>query len=143
MVLPSKKTTHVKEIVTQDGSMDEAYAPLAVTLTLEDEVDASRGNTIVKTGNVPVTSDTVEAMLVWMAEEPMVPGKTYMVKHSAQLITGSIESLRYRIDVNTLHSNPSPQLNLNEIGRCRLCLNEMISFDPYKSNRSTGALISD
>ncbi len=141
MVLPSKKTTHVKEIVTQDGSMDEAYAPLAVTLTLEDEVDASRGNTIVKTGNVPVTSDTVEAMLVWMAEEPMVPGKTYMVKHSAQLITGSIESLRYRIDVNTLHSNPSPQLNLNEIGRCRLCLNEMISFDPYKSNRSTGALI--
>ena len=141
MVLPSKKTTHVKEIVTQDGSMDEAYAPLAVTLTLEDEVDASRGNTIVKTGNVPVTSDTVEAMLVWMAEEPMVPGKTYMVKHSAQLITGSIESLRYRIDVNTLKSSPSPQLNLNEIGRCRLSLNEPICFDPYKSNRSTGAVI--
>lgn len=141
MVMPSKKTTHVKEIVTQDGDLDEAFAPLAVTLTFEDEVDASRGDMIVKPGNVPVTSDTVEAMLVWMAEEPMVPGKTYMVKHSSQLITGSIESLRYRIDVNTLHSSPSPQLNLNEIGRCRLCLNETICFDPYKSNRSTGALI--
>jgi len=141
MVMPSKKTTRVKDIVTHDGDLDEAYAPLAVTLTLEDEVDASRGDMIVKTGNVPVTSDTVEAMLVWMSEEPMVPGKTYMVKHSSQLITGSIESLRYRIDVNTLHSSPSPQLNLNEIGRCRLCLNETICFDPYKSNRSTGALI--
>ena len=141
MVLPSKKTTHVKEIVTHDGNMDEAYAPLAITLTFEDEVDASRGDMIVKPGNVATTSDTVEAMLVWMAEEPMVPGKTYMVKHSAQLITGSIESLRYRIDMNTLRSSPSPQLNLNEIGRCRLSLNEPICFDPYKNNRSTGAVI--
>ena len=141
MVMPSQKTTHVKEIITHDGELDEAFAPLAVTLTLEDEVDASRGDMIVKPGNVPTTSDTVEAMLVWMAEEPMVPGKTYLVKHSSQLITGSIESLRYRIDVNTLHSSPSPQLNLNEIGRCRLCLNETICFDSYKSNRSTGALI--
>jgi len=104
-------------------------------------VDASRGDMIVKPGNVPATADAVEAMLVWMSEEPMVPGKTYLVKHSAQLITGAIESLRYRIDVNTLRSSPSPQLNLNEIGRCRLSLNEPICFDPYKSNRSTGALI--
>lgn len=141
MVMPSKKTTHVKEIVTADGNIDEAFAPLAITLTFEDEVDASRGDVIVKPGNVPATSDTVEAMLVWMSEEPMVPGKTYLVKHSTQTITGSIESLRYRIDVNTLHSSPSPQLNLNEIGRCRLSLNEPICFDPYKSNRSTGAII--
>ena len=141
MVMPSKKTTRVKDIVTFDGSIDEAFAPLAITLTFEDEVDASRGDVIVKPGNVPATSDTVEAMLVWMSEEPMVPGKTYIVKHSAQQITGSIESLRYRIDVNTLHSSPSPQLNLNEIGRCRLSLNEPICFDPYKNNRSTGAII--
>lgn len=141
MVMPSKKTTRVKEIVAADGNMDEAFAPLAITLTFDDEVDASRGDVIVKPGNVPATSDNVEAMLVWMAEEPMVPGKTYIVKHSAQTITGSIESLRYRIDVNTLRSSPSPQLNLNEIGRCRLTLNEPICFDPYKNNRSTGALI--
>jgi len=141
MIMPSKKTTHVKEIVTFDGNMDEAFAPLAITLTFEDEVDASRGDMIVKPGNVPATADAVEAMLVWMSEEPMVPGKTYLVKHSAQLITGAIESLRYRIDVNTLRSSPSPQLNLNEIGRCRLSLNEPICFDSYKSNRSTGALI--
>jgi len=141
MIMPSKKTTHVKEIVTFDGNIDEAFAPLAITLTFEDEVDASRGDMIVKPGNVPATADAVEAMLVWMSEEPMVPGKTYLVKHSAQLITGAIESLRYRIDVNTLRSSPSPQLNLNEIGRCRLSLNEPICFDSYKSNRSTGALI--
>ena len=141
MVMPSKKTTRVKEIVAADGNMDEAFAPLAITLTFEDEVDASRGDVIVKPGNVPATSDNVEAMLVWMAEEPMVPGKTYIVKHSTQTITGSIESLRYQIDVNTLRSSPSPQLNLNEIGRCRLSLNEPICFDPYKNNRSTGALI--
>lgn len=141
MVMPSKKTTRIKDIVTFDGNVDEAFAPLAITLTFEDEVDASRGDVIVKPGNVPATSDTVEAMLVWMAEEPMVPGKTYIVKHSTQQITGSIESLRYRIDVNTLHSSPSPQLNLNEIGRCRLSLNEPICFDPYKNNRSTGAII--
>ncbi len=141
MIMPSKKTTHVKEIVTFDGNIDEAFAPLAITLTFEDEVDASRGDMIVKPGNVPATSDAVEAMLVWMSEEPMVPGKTYLVKHSAQLITGAVESLRYRIDVNTLRSSPSPQLNLNEIGRCRLSLNEPVCFDPYKNNRSTGALI--
>lgn len=141
MVMPSKKTTRVKDIVTFDGTIDEAFAPLAITLTFDDEVDASRGDVIVKPGNVPATSDTVEAMLVWMAEEPMVPGKTYIVKHSAKTITGSIESLRYRIDVNTLRSSPSPQLNLNEIGRCRLSLNEPICFDPYKSNRATGAVI--
>lgn len=141
MIMPSKKTTHVKEIVTFDGNKEEAFAPLAITLTFEDEVDASRGDMIVKPGNVPATSDVVEAMLVWMSEEPMVPGKTYLVKQSAQLITGAVESLRYRIDVNTLRSSPSPQLNLNEIGRCRLSLNESICFDPYKSNRSTGALI--
>ena len=138
MVLPSRKTTRVREIVTSDGNLEEAFAPLSVTLTLEDEVDASRGDMIVKPGNVPATSDAVDAMLVWMSEEPMVPG---IVKQSAQMITGSIESLRYRIDVNTLHSNPAPQLNLNEIGRCRLSLNESICFDPYKNNRSTGAVI--
>ena len=141
MIMPSKKTTHVKDIVTFDGSMEEAFVPLAITLTFEDEVDASRGDMIVKPGNIPATSDAVEAMLVWMSEEPMVPGKTYMVKHSTQLITGAIESLRYRIDVNTLHSSPAPHLKLNEIGRCRLSLNESICFDPYKNNRSTGALI--
>lgn len=141
MVMPSKKPTRVKEIVTFDGNVEEAFAPLAITLTFEDEVDASRGDVVVKPGNIPATSDNVEAMLVWMSEEPMVPGKTYIVKHSAQTITGSIESLRYRIDVNTLRSSPSPQLNLNEIGRCRLSLNEPICFDPYRNNRSTGAVI--
>ncbi|MEZ6092494.1 MAG: sulfate adenylyltransferase subunit CysN [Pirellulaceae bacterium] len=141
MIMPNARQPKVKEIVTFDGNLDEAFAPLSVTLTLQDEVDCSRGDMIVRPGNVPQVSDSIEAILVWMSQEPMVPGKTYVVKHSTQVITGSVETLRYQIDVNTVHRTLSPQLNLNEIGRCRLSLNEAICFDAYRNNRSTGSFI--
>ena len=141
MVLPSRRTTKVKEIVTFDGSLDEAFTPQSVTLTFADEVDASRGDMIVRPGNVPKTSDTIEAVLVWMAETPMTPGTTYLIKHTSQTVPGEIDSLRYKIDVNTLHRSPSPTLELNEIGRCRLTLSKPLAFDSYKSNRVTGAFI--
>ncbi|QDS87497.1 Bifunctional enzyme CysN/CysC [Rosistilla oblonga] len=141
MIMPSRKTTKVKEIVTHDGNLEEAFASQSVTLTLADEVDCSRGDMIVRPGNVPQTADAIEAILVWMSASPMVPGKTYVVKHATQTVTGAIETLRYQIDVNTVHRTLSPQLNLNEIGRCRLSLNESICFDAYRNNRATGALI--
>lgn len=141
MIMPSRKTTKVKEIVTFDGNLDEAFASQSVTLTLADEVDCSRGDMIVRPGNVPQTADAVEAILVWMSADPMVPGKTYVIKHATQTVTGAIETLRYQIDVNTVHRTLSPQLNLNEIGRCRLSLNESICFDAYRNNRATGAVI--
>lgn len=140
-VLPSKQKSKVKEIVTFDGTMDEAFAPLAVTLTLEDEIDASRGNMIVRSGNLPRSESNVEAMLVWMGEEAMVPGKSYLVKHTTQTLPGSIQTLKYRVDVNTLHRMPAPTLELNEIGRVAIELSGPIHFDPYRRNRSTGALI--
>ncbi len=141
MVLPSRATSKVKEIVTYDGNLDEAFAPLSVTLTLEDEVDASRGDMIVRKGNLPRSADTFDAMLVWMNQDAMVPGKTYLFKHTTQTLPGTIETLSYRIDVNTLHRSPAPNLELNEIGRVRVSLNAPIHFDPYRTNRVTGAFV--
>ncbi len=141
MVLPSRRTTRVKSIVTFDGEIDEAFTPQSVTLTLADEVDCSRGDMIVRPGNVPKITNEFDAMLVWMSAEAMVPGKTYLFKHANQTIPGQIESLRYRVDVNSLHRSPAPDLQLNEIGRCTITLSQPIYYDPYRQNRTTGAFI--
>ena len=141
IVLPSEKKSRVKSIVTFDGEVEEAFAPLAVTLTLEDEVDVSRGDMIARPGNVPRVEQHFEAMVVWMDEAPMVPGKQYMIKHSTLSTIGTIHTLRYQVDVNTLHRKDAPTLGLNEIGRCALSLNQPIMVDSYRRNRSTGALI--
>ncbi|MCA9190925.1 MAG: sulfate adenylyltransferase subunit CysN [Planctomycetales bacterium] len=141
MVLPNRRTSRIKRIVTMDGELDEAFTPQSVTLTLEDEVDCSRGDMIVRPGNVPRVSNDFDAMLVWMSPEAMVPGKSYLFKHTTLLTSGQIESLRYKVDVNTLHRSPSPDLQLNEIGRCTITLSQPIFYDPYRRNRSTGAFI--
>jgi len=141
MVLPSRKTSTVQRVVTMDGDLDEAYPPLSVTLTLNDEIDVSRGDMLVHPGNVPHVSDRFDAMVVWMNEEAMVPGKQYYIKHTTRTVLGQIRTLRYQIDVNTLHRKESPTLELNEIGRCELMLNQPIPHDPYDANRETGAFI--
>ncbi|QDS93122.1 Bifunctional enzyme CysN/CysC [Roseimaritima multifibrata] len=140
-ILPSQQTSKIKSIETFAGPIDEAYAPLAVTLTLEDEIDASRGDMIVRSGNIPRSSDSINAMVVWMNQDPMLPGKTYLFKHTTQTLPGSIETLNYKIDVNTLHRSPTPQLALNEIGRVSVSLNHPIHFDAYRRNHNTGSFI--
>lgn len=141
MVLPSRQTSQVKRIVTFDGDVVEAFTPQSVTLTLEDEIDCSRGDMIVRPGNMPRSTNDFDAMLVWMSAEAMVPGKSYLFKHTTQTVAGQIESLRYRVDVNSLHRTPAPDLQLNEIGRCTITLSSPIHFDPYRRNRTTGAFI--
>lgn len=141
MVLPSKRTSTVKRIVTMDGDIEEAFCPQSITLVLDDEVDCSRGDMIVRPGNVPKVSNSFDATIVWMSPEAMVPGKTYLFKQTTQTISGQIDSLRYRVDVNTLHRSPAPDLQLNEIGRCSVTLTQPIYFDAYRRNRSTGAFI--
>jgi len=141
MALPSRKTSRVKSIVTFDGELDEAFAPQAITLTLEDEIDVSRGDMIVRPGNVPRIEQRFEATVVWMAEEPMLSGKPYLFKSAAKTVSGSVHTLRYQIDVNTLHRRDAPVLNLNEIGRCAVQLNQPIACDGYKRNRATGAFV--
>jgi bifunctional enzyme CysN/CysC len=141
MVLPSRKTSRVKSIVTFDGPLDEAFVPQAVTLTLTDEIDISRGDMIVRPGNLPKLQQRFDAMLVWMSEQPMVPGKSYLFKHTTKQVSGTIETLRYQVDVNTLHRRDAPTLGLNEIGRCAIALAEPLAFDDYRRNRGTGSLI--
>ena len=141
MVLPSRKTSRVKSIVTFDGQQDEAFVPQAVTLTLTDEIDVSRGDVIVRPGNLPKLEQRFDAMIVWMSEQPMVPGKSYLFKQTTKQVSGTIDTLRYQVDVNTLHRRDAPTLGLNEIGRCAITLAEPIAFDDYRRNRSTGSLI--
>jgi bifunctional enzyme CysN/CysC len=141
MSLPSRKTSRVERIVTFDGDLPEAFAPQAVTLTLADEIDVSRGDMLVRPGNVPRVEQKFEAMVVWMSEEPMVPGKSYWIKHTTKLTPGTISTLRYQVDVNTLHRKDAPTLSLNEIGRCTITTSQPLLFDAYRRNRSTGALI--
>jgi bifunctional enzyme CysN/CysC len=141
MTLPSRKKSRVKSIVTYDGELEEAFAPLSVTLTLTDEIDSSRGDMLVRPGNVPRVERRFDATVVWMAEEPMLPGKQYLFKQTTKVSPGQVASLRYRIDVNTLHREPAPSLALNEIGRCQVTLAEPIAFDAYRRNRGTGGFI--
>ncbi|MCE9547706.1 MAG: sulfate adenylyltransferase subunit CysN [Planctomycetia bacterium] len=141
MVLPSRKTSRVKSIVAFDGEMAEAFASQAVTLTLEDEVDISRGDMIVRPGNVPPTLQRFDCMMVWMAETPLVPGKQYLIKQTSKTVSGCVSTLRYKIDINSLERGPAPTLALNEIGRCELELAEPLCIDSYRRNRATGALI--
>ena len=141
MSLPSRKKSHVKSIVTFDGELEEAFAPQSVTLTLEDEIDSSRGDMLVRPGNVPKVDQRFEAMVVWMHEEPLVPGRQYLFKQTSKVVPGAVSTLRYRVDINTLHRQPAPTLVLNEIGRCSVTLTSPIAHDTYRRNRTTGGFI--
>lgn len=141
MTLPSRKTSRVKSIVTYDGELEEAFAPQSITITLEDEIDSSRGDMIVRPGNLPRVDNKFEAMVVWMAEDALLPGKQYLFKQTSRVTTGAISTLRYKVDVNTLHRQDAPTLALNEIGRCQITLTQPICYDAYKRNRSTGSFI--
>ncbi|MDX1564103.1 MAG: sulfate adenylyltransferase subunit CysN [Phycisphaeraceae bacterium] len=140
-VLPSGRASQVKSIVNFDGEMDEAHAPLAVTLTLADEIDVSRGDMIVHLNNRPTVERRFEAMMVWMAEEDLEPGRAYLFKQTSRTTAGAVEQVRYRMDVNTLHRETTRTLGLNEIGRVSVELEQPIAFDAYKNNRTTGAFI--
>lgn len=141
MALPSRKTAIVKRIVTMDGDLEEAFAPLAPTIMLDREIDVSRGDMLVHPNNVPKVDQAFEAMLVWMEEDALKPGKQYTIKQGTTTATGIISDLRYRIDVNTMHSEEVDKLDLNEIGRVVIDLSRPCAFDPYSRNRSTGAFI--
>ena len=141
LCLPSRCTSRVKSILTYSGEIAEAWPPLAVTVTLEDEVDVSRGSMLVHPNNLPKVGNACEAMLVWMHEESAQPGKTYLVKHATQLVPATLDSLRYQIDVDSLRKMDAAQLEMNEIGRAHLTLHRPIAFDDYSRNRQTGSFV--
>src|SRR5688572_5425914 len=141
VALPSGKRSRVQSIVTLDGELDEAFSPMAVNVTLKDEIDVSRGDMLVHPGNEPHVSAEIEAMVVWMSERPFAPGRSYWIKQTTRTVAGEISQLRYGVDVNTLGRRPITQLALNEVGHVVLGLNRPIAYDPYKTNVSTGAFI--
>jgi bifunctional enzyme CysN/CysC len=140
--LPSGKSSKIKSIVTYDGELEQAFSPMAVTLTLEDEIDISRGDTIVGTEQSPATvSDKFKATIVWMAENALAPGKQYIIKLATRSVPGSIAMIHHRIDVNTLEHHDATELHLNEIGSCTVSVNAPVVFDPYLTHKGTGAFI--
>lgn len=141
MALPSRKTSRIKDIVTYDGNLDEAFPPMAITITLEDEIDISRGDMLVKPDNLPDVGRQFEANIVWMAEHPLQPGHAYNFKQSTNLAAGTVSGIRHRVDVNTLEEFSANKLQLNEIGLCEINLNKAIAFDPYSRSRGTGSFV--
>ncbi|MBD9482412.1 sulfate adenylyltransferase subunit CysN [Pseudomonas sp. PDM14] len=141
IALPSGKGSKVKSIVTFEGELEQAGPGQAITLTLEDEIDVSRGDMLVHADNRPQVVDSFDAMLVWMAEEPMLPGKKYDIKRATSYVPGSIASIAHRVDVNTLEEGAASSLQLNEIGKVKVALDAPIALDGYAHNRTTGAFI--
>lgn len=140
-VLPSGRTSRVKEIVTADGALPRAIAGQAVTLTLDDEVDVSRGDILAAANARPQLSDEISADVIWMAEEPLQPGRPYLLKLGTRTVGASVSSVRSRTDVNTYQPEPARVLGLNEVGEVHLALRDPLAFDPYSEIPGTGAFI--
>jgi bifunctional enzyme CysN/CysC len=140
--LPSGKSSTIKTIVTYDGELNEAFPPMAVTLTLADEIDISRGDMLIGTETLPaIVADKFKANIVWMTEQALVAGRQYTIKLATRSVSGSVSLIHHRIDVNTLEHHDATELKLNEIGSCTLSVNAPVVFDGYKTNKGTGAFI--
>jgi bifunctional enzyme CysN/CysC len=140
-VLPSGKESRVTAIITAQGESDTAACGQSITLTLADEIDISRGDVIARADAPPAVADQFEATLVWMSDEPMLPGRPYLLKIGTRLVGATSAQPKYRINVNTLEHLAARTLELNEIGVCNLSLDQPIAFDPYTENRDTGGFI--
>jgi len=141
LALPSGRRTRVDSIVSYDGDLAEAFAPMSVTVRLEDEIDLSRGDMLVSPENGPVVAKQFRAMVVWLHETPLEVGRTYLVKHTARLTKIRALEIRHRVNVNTLEHEKATQLNINDIASVEFEAHVPLFFDPYSSNRVTGSFI--
>jgi len=141
MAVPSRRVSRIKSIVSFDGNLERAAAPLAITVTLADEIDISRGDLLVHPDRSPSVGRIIDVHLIWMSDSPLLPGKQYEFKISHRYMRGTVERIHHRVDVNDLSEHPAAELKLNEVGLCRIVLAEQAAFDTYASCRITGALI--
>ena len=142
LALPSGKQSKVKSIVAPSGDVNEAFVGQAITLTLENEIDISRGDMIVRADEQqPTVSQAFDAHIVWMNESPLQTDKEYAFKLAGKAVFGRVEKILHRIDVNSLEHFDAPQLGLNEIGLCRINVTAPVVFDTYRECRSSGNLI--
>jgi bifunctional enzyme CysN/CysC len=140
-VLPGKRQSRIARIVTHDGDQNEAVAGQSVTLTLEDEIDASRGDVFCAGSALPGVADQIEATIVWMADDPMLPGRPYWLKIGAKQVVATITALKHSVNVNTLEQVAAKTLELNAIGICNLKFDQAIPVDAYAANAETGGFI--
>jgi bifunctional enzyme CysN/CysC len=140
-VLPSGKESRVARVVTGDGDLEQAIAGQSITLTLIDEIDISRGDILVRTEAPPGVAKRFETTLVWMADEPMLTNRPYLMKIGTKTVTVTVPAIKYKVNVNTLEHMAVTKLELNEIGVCHLSSDQLIAFDPYKEDRDTGGFI--
>jgi len=140
-IVPSGKTSIVRSIVTLDGTLDEAVAGQSVTITLEDEIDCSRGDVIAEAGNPPQVSDQFEATIVWMSEEALKPGRGYWLKLATQTVSASVHEPKYEINVNTMEHLAAKTLELNAIGVAEVRTDKPIVFEAYTESRELGGFI--
>lgn len=141
ITLPSGKKARVKSIVTYDGELDEAFCPQCVTLTLDKEIDISRGDIIVRPDNLPYVGRRFDTMLVWMDEEPLDTNKQFYLKHNTNTTRAVVDSIQYQIDVNTMEQRQAAGFKLNEIGRVSITTAKPLFFDAYSQNRATGSFV--
>ena len=142
MVLPSGFTTKIKSIELNGQPIQQAFAPMSVTMTLQDEIDISRGDVIAKPNNTPQTEQDVDVMLCWMNQKAMNVNSRYLVKHTTREVKGIVKEIQYKLDINTLQRvEGASQLAMNDIARIKLRTSQPLMFDSYRKNRITGSII--
>lgn len=140
-VLPSGLTSRIKEIVTYEGNVEDAIAPQSVTLTIEDHLDISRGDMLVKTSQLPQVTKEFDAMLCWLSEQSLDPRRKYLIKHTTRLVKAVISRIDYRLDINTLKHEGADTLKMNDIARVSLKVHQSLVWDAYRRNHATGSFI--
>ena len=141
LALPAGTRSRVDTVTAYEGELAEARAGEAVVITLDDEIDVSRGDMLVRTGNTPTVATSVDAMVCWMSEEPLQSDRHYLLRHTTREVKAFVDAVRYRVDVNSLHREDADTLALNEIGRVAISTASPLFFDAYGANRETGAFV--
>lgn len=142
LALPSGFTSRIKSIDTFDGTLESAFAPMSVTITLEDDIDISRGDMIVRENNVPTSGQDIEVMVCWLTDKPLQLGGKYAIKHTTRNARCVIKEVKYKLNINTLHRNEEDlSIGLNDIARISIRTTTPLFYDSYKRNRNTGSLI--
>ena len=142
LVKPSGLTSRIKEIFLGHNPLEQAYAPMSVTVTLEDDIDVSRGNTITKQNNQPEEKRELDLMVCWFNEKPLNPMGKYVIRHGTSEVLGKFQEVVYKMDISTLKRDlENKQIGLNDIFKTKLKVSQPLFVDPYHRNRKTGSLI--
>ncbi len=142
VVLPSGFASRIKSIETMDGPLDEAFSPMSVVMTLEDDIDVSRGDMIVRENNQPQVGQDIDLMVCWLNDKPLLPNGKYAVKHTTNDVRCIVKEIKYKLDINTLHRHEDDkEIGMNDIARIKIRTTKPLLYDRYERNRETGSLI--